>query len=111
MDIGINLKKISNTFKWSNLKKAFFEFLFKRGKALVFLVAILGTAYCVYIWNIYIYKPGWNDAQKQDYIKKQNTDAVFNKTKFESAVTKAQARQAEFQKTPDNLTDIFRLKQ
>ncbi len=101
----INIKKLAN-FKW----KSFFSYFVKQLNAMLLLVALLVTTYCVFLWYQTIYKPGWDNLQKQAYIKSKDKGTVFNKDKFEKMVAEYLAREEKRKKSIANIKDIFQLK-
>lgn len=107
----ISQGQIKNFFRTSNLRNIFFGFFTEWSKALILLVAITGTLCCVWIWYALVYNPSWSETQIEAYKKTKDTGIVFDKAKFEDVVLRFKSRQAQFQKSSDNLTDIFRLKQ
>jgi hypothetical protein len=108
--MNINSENLKNIFKGSNFKKIFFDFLARWSKLVIFFLAILGTAYCVSLWYIFIYNPGWSDAQKQQYLQTKGQGIVFDRAKFNVLVTAAKNRAAAESQVPSNVPDIFRLK-
>lgn len=80
-------------------------------RIITFLVVIGLVGYCIYLWYGTIYRPGWSDFQKQEYIKTKTPETTFNKNGFEYDISAFQLRAEESQKKLENLTDIFRLDQ
>ncbi|MDR3559006.1 MAG: hypothetical protein P4L62_01245 [Candidatus Pacebacteria bacterium] len=110
MDLNINGENLKNFFKWSNVREGFFDFLGRWAKLLLLLLAVAGTAYCVYLWYIFIYNPGWSDVQKQHYIQTKGQGVVFDQAKFNALVTVAKNRDVAEKQALTNVLDIFRLK-
>ena len=110
MELDINIEKLKDFFRWSNLRKVIFDFLARWAKLSVFLLAVLGTAYCVYLWYVFIYRPGWSDDQKEQYLKTKGQGIVFDQAKFNALTKTAKDRAAAESQPPQNIPDIFRLK-
>lgn len=87
------------------------NFLLKENRIflLIFSLALLG--YCAYLGYNYLYQPSWSEARKQEYIEsRQEENIVFNKNKFDRVVAELEKRKTNFQKSVENIPDIFSLK-
>jgi hypothetical protein len=85
-------------------------FLSKRSHWALALVSFGLLLYCGWQWYLYVYKPGWDEAKKQEYLATKEKDVVFSKGKFERAVLLIEARKQEYQKKLEDVPDIFRIK-
>jgi hypothetical protein len=75
---------------------------------MIFFVAFILS--CVYFWYNYIYRPGWNEAKKQEYIQSRGKDTVFNEQKYNNVISKLDERRKKFESSSSKTDDIFRLK-
>lgn len=108
MELGIDIKKLKD-FKWQNFFKYFFRFFAKQINLYMFLIALLVTSYCVYLWYSSIYKSAWSDSRKQAYIQNKEKGIVFDRVQFEKAVAQYENRKKESEKNIST-EDIFRIK-
>lgn len=104
-----NIKNKQDFISPKNLAKIAANFFGRYARAFIFLVALALTGFCIDLWYHTIYRSGWNDEQKQEYIKNKGQGVVFNEKGFEYDVSAMRARQAESQKDLAESTDIFRL--
>lgn len=111
METGFDGEKLKKALRWPNVKKAVFSFLSRQGRTFIFILAVAGTAYCVFIWYSTIYRPEWSESKKQEYINNKDRGVLFDRAKFEEIMKNSQARKNELEKTPESVNDIFRLKQ
>jgi len=111
MKLGLNVGKLKNFFRRQNLRRCFFDFFSGvEFKILVFVIAVLASGYCVYIWYNFVYEPGWSDSRKREYIINKDKGAVFNRTRFKEIVAEIESRKARFGERIENSEDIFRIK-
>ncbi len=100
-----------NTKKWKNIKwKNVVQYLVKQVNVFLLLVAFLMTSYCLYFWYGTIYKSGWSDLQKQNYIRNKKKEVVFNKNKFEKIVAEYLKREQKRESPAIVVRDIFQIK-
>jgi hypothetical protein len=86
---------------------AFFENKIK-GLLLVILFAL--TGYGGFIWYRYVYNPKWSESRQQEYLKTKDRGVIINKTQLEDIISERENRKNNYQKSMDDLEDIFRLK-
>lgn len=107
-----NLKtKIS--FKFSSQRISNYIHKFLKEKNHIFLMFLfLGLIGCYgYLFYIYVYQPEWSEARKQSYLdSKKEENIVFDKKRFEKVVQEIENREGYFQKSVENVPDIFSLK-
>lgn len=109
LNIKIDKEKIKKIFQSANLKKNIFNFFAGKIKLVLFLGIILASAYSVYVWYVAVYKPDWNDARKQEYIKNKDKGTAFDNDRFEEIISEFSTREENFDKKIEGLKDIFRL--
>jgi hypothetical protein len=56
-----------------------------------------------------VYSPGWSEDRKQEYIQSKGSDEVFNKAGLNSIFEEKKRREADSQKTSENVVDLFKL--
>ena len=110
MEMGIDIKKIKDFFSSGRCRKSFCDFISRQIRTLICVIAAALSAYCVYVWYGTIYKPEWDESQKQEYIKNKDRGTIFNKAKFEEIVSETEGRKVEFEKNVEGLKDIFQVK-
>jgi hypothetical protein len=110
MELGFNADKMKRVFVWKNLRQFFLNFIFGQIRSVIFVMAVIMLVYCIYLWYNFIYRSEWSESQKQEYIRTKDQGVIFNNSRFERAMAESQTRKQEFQKSIDNLEDIFRVK-
>jgi hypothetical protein len=103
MEIGIRIEKIKNIFGRDNLKKQM--------RFCLWILGIIAIGYTAYIWYECIYRPEWSEAEKQEYMKSKDRGIVFNRNRFDEIVSAHKAREERFDAKPEELKDIFRIKE
>lgn len=87
------------------------DFLLKRNRISLAIFSLAILSYCAYLWYGYLYHPGWSAAKKQEYIEsRKEEEVVFNKNKFDKAISEIEIRKSYFQKPVENIPDIFSIK-
>lgn len=110
MELGIDVEKFKGAMNPKHLKRVVVSFLLKRMNYFIYILMFLLTGFFVFLWYTHIYNSQWDELKKQEYINSKDKGVVFNERVFNDIVQEMDSRNQEFQKTKDNLEDIFRLK-
>ena len=102
-------KKIKS-IDWAGISGKSFSFMLSKMHWFFLGMAIILTAFCCYLWYVYIYNPDWSEERKRSYIQTKESNIGFNREKFEKFIRGTDDRQLEFQKDLPITSDIFRLK-
>lgn len=92
-------------FGWSS------NFLLKRNRIFLVILSliILGGYGC--LWYNYLYRPEWSESKKQTYLEsRKEEEVVFNKNNFDKVMAERENRRNYFQRSVENVPDIFSLK-
>jgi hypothetical protein len=109
LKINFSYKYYIGMLKSADYSTCYFNFLGRKSRWLIFLVLILVIGLCGNIWYKYIYNPGWNEGQKKAYIDSKDKGTIFNKSRFNGIVAIQERRRENFEKTMDDVEDIFKL--
>lgn len=101
------LKKI----KVNKFKNEFCKMLNRNKRLVLFMLFLFIIIYSGFLWNSSVYNYSWDENKKQEYIKsKTSEDNFFNKTRFESIISKTEKRSANYQNPNETPRDIFGIK-
>lgn len=93
-----------NFFDWSS------NFLLKRNRIVLIIFSLALFGYCAYLWYGFIYNPGWSESKKQKYIESRKEESVvFDENGFNKVISETENRKNNFQKSVENIPDIFSL--
>jgi hypothetical protein len=110
MNLGELKFKIKSKLASFNIYDGSLHFLLKKNRIFLVIISVAIFGYCAYLWYNYLYQPGWSEAQKQAYIEsRQEEKVVFNKNKFNKVISELENRKNNFQKSVENIPDIFSL--
>lgn len=103
--------KVKSQWAKVNFSDWSLNFLLKRNRILLLVFSLAIFSYCAYLWYSYLYQPNWSEDKKQEYIEsKKEEEVVFNKNKFNKIMAEIENRKNYFQKSVENIPDIFSLK-
>ena len=111
MDLKIDLKDLQKFINVSTIRRSAGTFFFKKAQFFLLLILFFSAIYLVFIWYAHIFHSEWNDARVNEYIqtKQSKNEAVFNRENFQKVIDESNARSAEFERSLENVEDIFRL--
>ena len=111
--INFNELKLKIKSKLANFSFADWSlnFLLKENRIFLLIFSLLLLGYCVYLWYNYLYQPKWSEEKKQEYIEsRKEENVIFNRNRFNKVITELANRKNNFQKSVENIPDIFSLK-
>ena len=111
MNLNIPVKNLIAKFKWRNMRRLFSVLLDKGTHWLFFFLLLALCAYGGYLWYACVYQAHWSEEKKQSYISGKDKGAIFDKAKFDAVVSEIERRKNDYANNPDNLNDIFKLKE
>jgi len=106
----INLEKIKDLLKNKSFLKRILDFSARQGQWMLFLFFLALLGYCGYLWKMYVSDYSWSEEKKLEYIKSKGSEVFLDENKFEKIFQESEARKIEYEKTVENISDIFRLK-
>jgi len=106
MELKTDKIKVSGEKLLRNMSQALKE---KSGWILSLIFALV-IGYSVYLWYAYAFNSTWDDAKKEEYIKTKQRDANFDKDRFNSVIGEVRQRKSNYQKSPNNVPNIFQFK-
>ena len=111
MNMQIDVKDLGRFFDLKNLGRNLAGFFFKKLQFFALILIFLSALFLVFLWYKFIFNSDWTEVQVKEYTQtKQNkNEAIFNRGNFDKVIEESNARRVEFEKTLDNLEDIFRL--
>ena len=100
IDLGVLGKKIKN----------FPEFLDRKRRTVLILIAIMFAGHSFYEYYNYVYRPIWSEKKRQDYIATKEKDAVFDENNFNKVINEIEKRKVEaVDDSRNNIKDIFKV--
>jgi hypothetical protein len=103
--------KVKSQWTKINFSDGSLNFLLKRNRIFLLVFSLAIFSYGAYLWYGCLYHPGWSADKKQAYIEsKKEEEVVFNKNKFNKIMAEIENRKNYFQKSVENVPDIFSLK-
>jgi len=111
MNINIPIKDLIAKFKWRNIRRLFASILAKGIRWFPLILLIVLCSYGGYLWYSYVYQAHWSDTRKQSYISDKDKGTIFDRAKFDAVVSEMERTENDYGNNPDNLSDIFKLKE
>ncbi len=108
MKLGFNLEKLRNISVEDGFNH-FLRVLSEKIRKVVLIVAILTSAYAVYIWYGCLYKSEWSQDKVRAYIDQKNKGIIFKKDRFDETIKFQEQRKTDSGEKMLGLTDIFSL--
>lgn len=104
--------KIKSKLASFNFSDWILNFLAKKNRIFLLLFSLILLGYYGYLGYSHLYHPGWSEDEKQIYIQSRNEENInFNEDKFDKVISEIANRKNNFQKSVENIPDIFFLKQ
>jgi hypothetical protein len=112
MSKSINIKNIGKALSLKSIGRFFASFFNERFQLLAFIVVFFSLAFLVFLWYSYIFKSEWSELEIKSYTqnKQSKSEIIFNRENFEKVIEESKNRSAEFERTLNDMQDIFRLK-
>lgn len=75
---------------------------------LFFIVLLIFIAIGGYVWKLNVYSGEWSDVKKQEYLKTQNKETIFNEADFQKVSDDISSRKDKSSKEYQPIKDIFK---
>jgi hypothetical protein len=102
--------KNASRIDWKKIPATVAGFLHRYRRWFLLLIFFIFIGYCVYLWYIYAFNPRWDEAKRLEYVNTKEKEVNFSRAKFDAVMNDIRERKIEYQKSVDNVPDIFRLK-